>query len=131
MAFAVEDGGERVTYRALTRCRDRVGAGLREAGVGRGSLVGIRMERGAKSVASLLGILKRAAPTFRSTSPIPGNAWRGWLRTRRVAVVLTGRHHMESVSGLGRELLCAEELLERDSIAVQKWPETGGGILPT
>ena len=54
----MEDGGERVTVPGAGRDVGPGGRGVARGGVGRGSLVGIRMERGVKSIASLLGILK-------------------------------------------------------------------------
>ncbi len=57
-ALAVACEGRQVTYRELNLTADRIAHGLREAGVARGSLVGVLLDRSPEMVAALLGIWK-------------------------------------------------------------------------
>lgn len=56
----VDEQGQRSewSYAQLNRCANRLAHRLREAGVGRNRLVGLRAERGADAVVGLLAILK-------------------------------------------------------------------------
>ena len=56
---ALEDGtGRRLSYRELDALSDRIAAGLRANGVGRGDRVGVRMTRGVDQIVVLLATLK-------------------------------------------------------------------------
>jgi amino acid adenylation domain-containing protein len=59
--IAVSAGGERLSYAALERRARQVAQLLRGRGVGRGSRVGLCVERGAGMLVALLGILKSGA----------------------------------------------------------------------
>ncbi|MFJ4502674.1 amino acid adenylation domain-containing protein [Streptomyces sp. NPDC088864] len=56
-AVAVVDGEAVLTYGELAERADRVTAALAAAGVARGSLVGLRLPRGASAIAAIVGIL--------------------------------------------------------------------------
>ncbi len=58
---AVEDGPTKWTYGELDRKARAIAGRLREAGAGRGTLVGVCVERGASMLAALLGIWKAGA----------------------------------------------------------------------
>ncbi|MEO8069918.1 MAG: amino acid adenylation domain-containing protein, partial [Acidobacteriota bacterium] len=60
-ATAVIFGDQRLSYGELCRRADAVASLLRNAGVGRGALVGLAVERSADMVAALLGILRTGA----------------------------------------------------------------------
>ncbi|WP_158642232.1 non-ribosomal peptide synthetase [Actinomadura sp. WAC 06369] len=60
-AVAVVDGGVSWTFAELDARANGVARGLAGRGVGRGSLVGVRMQRSADLVATLLGVLKAGA----------------------------------------------------------------------
>ncbi|WP_026405393.1 non-ribosomal peptide synthetase, partial [Actinomadura rifamycini] len=60
-AVAVVDGGVSWTFAELDAWANGVARGLSGRGVGRGSLVGVRMQRSAGLVATLLGVLKAGA----------------------------------------------------------------------
>jgi amino acid adenylation domain-containing protein len=57
-AVAVGCKGRQVTYRDLNLTADRIAQGLRDAGVTRGTLVGVFLDRSPEMVAGLLGIWK-------------------------------------------------------------------------
>ena len=60
-AVAVVDAKETLTYRELDRLAVNVAGHLRQHGVGAGARVGVAVERSARMVAALLGILKSGA----------------------------------------------------------------------
>ena len=57
-ALAIACEGWQVTYRELNLNAERIARGLREAGVKRGALVGVFLDRSPEMVAALLGIWK-------------------------------------------------------------------------
>jgi amino acid adenylation domain-containing protein len=57
-ALAITCEGRQLTYSELNFAADQIADGLREAGVGDGSLVGILLDRSPEMVAGLLGIWK-------------------------------------------------------------------------
>ncbi|MBA4136616.1 MAG: non-ribosomal peptide synthetase [Opitutus sp.] len=57
-ALAVVAGNERLTYRELNRCANRIANHLRAHGVLRETLVGVCVERSWRMVAAVLGVLK-------------------------------------------------------------------------
>jgi len=74
-ATALVFEGTELTYRELDRRANRLAHHLRAAGVGSESPVGVLMDRSIETIVVLLGILKAAAPMFRSTWRRRRNAW--------------------------------------------------------
>ncbi|MQY03032.1 non-ribosomal peptide synthetase [Actinomadura macrotermitis] len=60
-AVAVDGAGGPLTFAELDAAADRVAARLAAAGIGRGALVGVLMERSAELIAVLLGVAKAGA----------------------------------------------------------------------
>jgi amino acid adenylation domain-containing protein len=60
-AVAITREGQRITYRDLNDRAELIANGLRAAGVGDGSLVGVLLDRSPEMVAGLLGIWKAGA----------------------------------------------------------------------
>src|SRR5579859_5394939 len=60
-ALAIACDSRRITYRELNCQADRIAEGLREAGVTRGCLVGVLLDRSPEMVAGLVGIWKAGA----------------------------------------------------------------------
>ncbi|HEV2799872.1 MAG TPA: amino acid adenylation domain-containing protein, partial [Pyrinomonadaceae bacterium] len=60
-AFAVEDDVRSYTYAELDGHSDRIARALKRAGVGRGALIGLCLERGVELVAAIFGVLKAGA----------------------------------------------------------------------
>lgn len=57
-AVAVVCGGRSLTYGSLLRDCERAAAGLRALGVGRGSLVGVHLERSIEMLVAVLAVMK-------------------------------------------------------------------------
>src|ERR1700748_3729826 len=57
-AVAIACGGKRISYRDLHARAGQIAYGLRKAGIGNGSLVGVLLDRSPEMVAALLGIWK-------------------------------------------------------------------------
>lgn len=57
-AVAVVFGGRTLTYGSLQRDCERAAAGLRALGIGRGSLVGIHLERSIEMLVAVLAVMK-------------------------------------------------------------------------
>ena len=58
---AVIDGTDTLSYSGLWARADAVAAGLRAAGLGRGSLIGLHMDRSAEFIVTLLGVMEAGA----------------------------------------------------------------------
>ncbi|MBC7271464.1 MAG: amino acid adenylation domain-containing protein [Streptomyces sp.] len=86
---AVTCDGVTLTYRALEARSDRVAAGLRERGVGRGGVVGLALPRSADLVVAMLGILKAGAAYLPLDPRWLGGRLRPLLADARPVLVVT------------------------------------------
>ncbi len=72
-AVAIVGGDRQLTYGGLDNRVTELAAGLRRAGVGRGALVGLCLERGPEMVAALLAVLEAGAAYVPLDPGLPGS----------------------------------------------------------
>lgn len=104
-AVAAADGT--LTYAQLDSRADRLAAAMAAAGVRRGSLVGVYLDRSADLVAALLGVMKAGAAYVPLDPVYPPDRIRAMAEDAGVSLLLTGRGLPlpDAVRGLGvREL---------------------------
>ncbi|WP_327708377.1 amino acid adenylation domain-containing protein [Streptomyces sp. NBC_00464] len=89
-ALAVVSQGEELTYGELDARADRVAQLLVDAGVRRGSLVGIHLERGAQMVVAILATLKAGAGYAMLDPEFPVHRLRDMVEDVAPAVVIAG-----------------------------------------
>ncbi|WP_058188401.1 non-ribosomal peptide synthetase [Terracidiphilus gabretensis] len=90
-AIAVEMGDRSLTYQDLDIESDRVAADLRSGGIGRGTIVGIYMQRSSNMVVGLLGILKAGAAYLPLDPALPSHRIEFMLSDAQVPLILTER----------------------------------------
>jgi non-ribosomal peptide synthetase component F len=90
-ALALVGEGERLTYRELDGRANRLAHHLRGLGVGRGTLVGICVERSVEMVVGLLGILKAGGAYVPLDPAYPAERLAFMLEDTAAPVLLTQR----------------------------------------
>ncbi|HWG90950.1 MAG TPA: amino acid adenylation domain-containing protein, partial [Candidatus Thermoplasmatota archaeon] len=88
-AVAVDAGSTRLTYRELDERADRLAAELRGLGVGRGSLVGIALNRSPALVEAVLAVLKAGGAYVPLDPQYPTGRLRFMLEDSGVPVIVT------------------------------------------
>ena len=91
LATAVEMSDRSLTYQELDIESDKVAANLGSRGVGRGSIVGIYMQRSLDVVIGLLGVLKAGAAYLPLDPALPMQRIEFMLSDAHVDFILTGR----------------------------------------
>jgi arthrofactin-type cyclic lipopeptide synthetase C len=104
-AVALVDGVGRMTYRHLDARADAVAAELRRRGVGRGSVVGVLMDRSAAMVAAWLGVLKTGAAYLPLDCSHPEARLRFMIGDARVALAVCDPGAVEVAGALGVQTL--------------------------
>ena len=89
-AVAVMSGEEQLTYAELDRRANYLAWWLHSRGVGRGAVVGVRLERSAEMVAVLLGVLKAGAAYLPLEPGYPPQRLRLMAADAGAAVVIEG-----------------------------------------
>ncbi|QDE89543.1 hypothetical protein BHS06_11545 [Myxococcus xanthus] len=92
--------GERITYGDLDRRAEAIARSLREAGVGRGTLVGLLVDRSVDLIAGLLGVLKAGAGYVPMEPTHPMERLRFVVADTRMPVLLSSRR-IEFAAELG------------------------------
>ncbi len=114
-AVAVEWEGRRLTYAELDRRARQISGRLRALGIGRGSRVGLCLERSGDLVASLLGILQSGAAYVPLDPTHPAERLRFILADAEVHALVT---RSGLLAGLGPEVgALATLLLDREESA--------------
>ncbi len=129
-AVAVECEGSAWTYRQLDRRATLLAARLRQAGVEKGTLVGLCLERSLDMVAGLLAILKTGAAYLPLDPAFPKERLALIVEDAEPDLLLAQR----STSGLLPQsyagiVLCDEESSEAPELQEEHWPAIGGDDL--
>jgi amino acid adenylation domain-containing protein/non-ribosomal peptide synthase protein (TIGR01720 family) len=88
-AIAARHGGRELTYAALNARANRIAHWLREAGVGRGDIVGLVERRGLDLFAAMLGVLKAGGAFLPIDPEYPADRIRFMLEDSGVTTVVT------------------------------------------
>ncbi len=131
VAIALVAGGSApLTYHELNERADRLASHLQDAGVRRGDLVGLSVERSIEMVVALLGILKAGGAYWAIEENLPDERRRTLLADARPRLVLARKSsadqlaHLIEKSGAGCRVVALEDLLAapamplRESVAV-------------
>jgi amino acid adenylation domain-containing protein len=122
-AIAVTAPDAEWTYARLDEQAERVAAGLRARGVGRGDLVGMAVDRSGAAVAAILGILKAGAAYVPLDPGYPADRLRFMTEDCAASVIL----HSEaapSPSAATSELVSVEDLLKGEAAGSAPTPHT-------
>src|SRR5206468_2321041 len=106
IALAFED--RTMTYDALNRQSNQLAHFLRKRGVGKGSLVGICVERSLEMVTGLLGILKAGAAYVPLDPAYPSERLAFMLADTRASVLLTQDRLRGNLPKTEAEVICLD-----------------------
>jgi nonribosomal peptide synthetase DhbF len=123
-AKALVSGPEWVSYAELDARADRLAQRLAGSGVGRGCLVGVRLERGIEMVVAVLAALKTGAGYLMLDPDFPAERLRGMAEDAGVAVVVARAD--EPVERLGVSV----RSVRVDAEQGQPLPRGAGGARP-
>ena len=104
---------ERLTYRELNQRANQVAQYLQKLDVGRGTLVGICVERSLEMMVGLLGILKSGGAYVPLDPSYPRERLTFMLQDSQTSLVLTQRSLLEIVPGDALRTICLDS----------QWPE--------
>jgi len=124
-AVALVDGDREVTYRRLDEWSDRLAHGLRAAGAGDGTLVGVCLERSAQLVAVLLAVLKAGAVYVPLDPAYPADRLAYTVEDSGTDVVVTESAGFPGSPGV--RVLTPAQVLESGGAAPDGPPATGAG----
>ncbi|HWI56455.1 MAG TPA: AMP-binding protein, partial [Bacillota bacterium] len=109
-AEALVCGQTRLTYRELSVRAGQIAQRLRELGVGKGTLVGICLERSWEMVAGILGTLQ-AGGAYVPLDPLyPAARLAFMLQDAKAKVLLTQRKLLGTIPETSAYILCVEEV---------------------
>ncbi len=108
-AVALSCDGRTLTYAELDRRADRLARELRPLGVGRGTLVGIFVERSAEMVVGLLGVLKAGGAYVPLDVVHPADRLAFLLADSAVPVVVTQRSLLGRLPATDARLVCIDD----------------------
>ncbi|MBK6016196.1 non-ribosomal peptide synthetase [Streptomyces sp. MBT53] len=123
-ALAVEAGEVRLGYRELDERANQLAHHLRALGAGRGSVVGLCVERGADLVVGLLGIMKTGAAYVPLDPGYPADRLAFMLRDSGARLVVTERH---SRTALDPDIVAVDLTGDRDRIGQRPVTAPTGG----
>ena len=118
-----------LSYAELDARAEAVARCLRGLGVGVGSVVGLRVERGLDVVIGILGILKSGAAYLPLDPLYPAERVGFMLADAAVGVVLTQRGLVGGLAGGAVRCVCLDEPLPDVGAVVGDWPAAGGDDL--
>ena len=98
----------RFTYAELNRRANRLAHELRKRGVGRGTRVGLSMDRSDEMIVGLLGILKAGGAFVPLHPELPKPRLAYQIEEARIAVVLTQEKHVVKLPEFPGEVICID-----------------------
>lgn len=113
--IAVCCGDSTLTYAALERRAEAIAGRLQAAGVARGDLVGIHVERTPDMVTGLLGILKCGAAYVPMDPAFPSERLRFMAEDARMRVILSQSTLRDSLPVTTASIVLLEEIRDDDS----------------
>ncbi|HEX4131721.1 MAG TPA: amino acid adenylation domain-containing protein [Pirellulales bacterium] len=113
-AVAVEFENERWTYQELNALANRLARRLRAKNVGRGSIVGVHLERSAHLVTAVLGVLKAGAAYLPLDPFYPSARLRFMLQDSAATTVITEPVLAEGLSGYDGQFVSPSEVDDED-----------------
>ncbi|WP_309223192.1 non-ribosomal peptide synthetase [Micromonospora sp. CP22] len=111
-AVAVVAGPTRLTYAQVNAQSNRLAHHLRAAGAGRGTVVGVRLDRSVDLVPALLGVIKAGAAYLPLDPAQPAERTAYLLADAGAQVVVTNSDHADTLDGYGGTLV----LLDRTDL---------------
>ncbi len=112
-------GDASISYQELDAQADRISRRLRAAGAGRGTLVGVFLERSIGMVAGLLGILKTGAAYLPLDPSYPRQRLAYMLADSGAELLLTEDGLMGSLPAADARVIRLEEIATEDAAAVE------------
>ncbi|MBL8952490.1 MAG: amino acid adenylation domain-containing protein, partial [Myxococcaceae bacterium] len=109
-AIAVESEGRKYTYAELHARADAIAAKLRELGAGKGTLVGICLERGVDLVAAVVGALKSGAGYVPLDPGYPPDRLAFMVDDAKIAVLLTEKRVTDDFTLPAKHTLLLEDV---------------------
>lgn len=119
---AIRFGDAALTYRELEDNSDRLAQFLLVQGVGRGSRIGVALERSPDVVVSLLAILKAGAAYVPLDLEFPKIRLEFMLEDAGVTYLITSRKWSGYFRCNAREIITEEALVEKSVDALHEWP---------
>lgn len=110
-AVAVRFGSEQLIYAELNRQADLIEAALREMGVGKGTNIGLCLERSADLITAMLGVLKAGAAYVPMDPAYPRERLEWMLADSEAPVVLTQTQLRETLPAGPARVVCLEPVL--------------------
>ena len=114
-AVAVEDADGVLTYAQLEALSAGVAAALRARGAGRGTIVAVGVERSARMVAALLGVLRAGAAYLPLGSEYPAERLAYMLEDSGARLLLTERRLADRLPASAIERILLDEIGPADS----------------
>jgi len=133
--IAIDDAGDVLTYAALNKGANALGAALRSRGVGRESVVGVALPAGCDYVRSILGIAKAGGIFLPLNLDFPAPYLARILDKSRPEVLIAGREQEEPLLRLLQDfpgqLMVLDEVEEGDveDLDLISQPEDGNYIV--
>lgn len=108
-ATAVAFADEQLTYAELNRRANQLANYLRALGVGRGALVGVHLERSAKLIVALLGIVKAGGAYLPLDLAYPQERMEFMLADAKAPVLLTEKSLLEAAPKTEGRTVCLDD----------------------
>lgn len=108
-ALAASSGSDRLTYRELDRRSNQLANYLDSAGVVRGSIVGLCLERALDFPVAALGILKAGCAYLPLEPKTPNKRLQTMLNAAQAAAMLTNSALVGSLAGIEKKLIAVDD----------------------